>query len=180
MTCIVGYKENGKVYIGGDSSSSSSSGNIKIRKQPKVIKKGGIIFGFSGSFKIAQLVEYSFNIPKQKEKISDIEYLCTAFSGGLVQCLIDNKYGLNDENEMMCSAFLIGYNAKLYTVYADFQIAEHIYDYSSLGSGEEYALGALKAMEDMKYSPIQRIEKALESASCFCSTVEGPFNIISL
>lgn len=179
MTCIVGYKEDGKVYIGGDSA-SNAGGNLKIRKQSKVVNKGGILFGFSGSFRVAQLIEYSFNIPKQKEGLSDFEYLCTAFSNGLLRCLIDSKYGLNSENEMECNAFLIGYNSNIYTVYSDFQIAEHIYDYSAVGQGEEYALGALNILHGMELDPEEKVEKALESAAYFSSTVQGPFNIISI
>jgi len=63
MTCIVGLVENGKVYIGGDSAGVAGL-DITTRKDEKVFQKENMIFGFTSSFRMGQILRYSFKNPR--------------------------------------------------------------------------------------------------------------------
>jgi ATP-dependent protease HslVU (ClpYQ) peptidase subunit len=68
MTCIVGMVENGKVYIGGDSAGVSGF-DYHIREDQKVFQNGDMIFGFTSSFRMGQLLQYSLKIPDHDPRI---------------------------------------------------------------------------------------------------------------
>jgi len=57
MTCIVGLidKESKKIYMGGDSAGVANY-SLSVRKDPKVFKRYGFIFGFTSSFRMGQLL----------------------------------------------------------------------------------------------------------------------------
>lgn len=78
MTCIVGYLNGGKVFMGGDSAGTAGYSQT-IRADEKVFVKNKMIFGFTSSFRMGQLLRYSFEIPKHPKEKSDYEYLVTDF-----------------------------------------------------------------------------------------------------
>lgn len=177
MTCIIGFVDKGKVYIGGDS--VASNGYLKLlRTDKKVFHNGPMIFGFTTSFRMGQLLEHKLKIPKQTEKQSDYCYLCTTFIDAVVECLTESQFAEVDNNVAKGGTFLLGYRGRLYRIDADFQVGESVNGYDAIGSGENLALGALSALEDYIISPEGRIEKALKAAEKFSTTVSGPFNII--
>lgn len=172
MTCIVGFvdRDDKRVYIGGDSAGVSGS-NIRVRADEKVFIKDNMIFGFTSSFRMGQIIRYSFRIPKQEHE-DDFEYLCTDFINYLKECL--ESHDFKDGGR-----FLLGYNGNLYCIQEDFQVAKNDYGYDACGSGEEYALGCLNALNtvDTYLSAKSKINIALETASKFSTDVCSP-NVI--
>ena len=69
MTCIVGYldKKTKKVTIGGDSAGVAGL-DITIRKDEKVFKVDNFIIGCTSSFRMIQLLRFSFKPPEIKQK----------------------------------------------------------------------------------------------------------------
>jgi ATP-dependent protease HslVU (ClpYQ) peptidase subunit len=171
MTCIVGVIENGVIYVGGDSAGVAGSA-IRIREDSKIFTKNGMIFGFTSSFRMGQIIRYSFVIPHQKESKDDYEYLCTDFISSLSSSLKENGYKDG-------GTFLLGYKNNLYRVDSDFQVAKNNFNYDACGCGEDYALGALYAMGD-SFSPYDQVKKALSAASFFSAYVCPPYVIESL
>lgn len=139
MTCIVGYIENKKVYIGGDSASVADF-HIDLRQDKKVFRRGEMIFGFTSSFRMGQILNYDFVIPEHDERKSDFEYLCTDFVDALVDQFIDKRYAKINSNEVSGGFFLLGYKGSLYGIESDFQVSELIRPYDSCGCGSQYAL----------------------------------------
>lgn len=91
MTCIVGWSEKGRVWIGADSAGIKDISLIQ-RADSKVFIKDDFIFRFTSSFRMGQLIHYKFNIPKYNDFHCTVEtYLHTAF--------IDN---LNDKEKECC------------------------------------------------------------------------------
>ncbi len=179
MTCIVGLVENGKVYIGGDSAGVAGL-DIVTRTDEKVFKKGNMIFGFTSSFRMGQLLRYSFKIPDHDPRIDDCEYLCSIFIDELMKCFKEKGYAKINNNEVAGGFFLLGYNGNLYKIESDFQVGMAIDKFDACGCGESFALGALKANQKNKITPKERIIKALEVAEYFSAGVRSPFNIVSI
>ena len=180
MTCIIGLVDNDKVYIGGDSAGVSSY-NISLRNDEKVFTKGDMVFGFTSSFRMGQLLRYKLKIPKQPIGIKDFEYLCGDFMDSVIKCFEDNKFATLNNNVIEGGVFLLGYKSKLYEVQSDFQVSSVAGGFDSCGCGDNYAKGAMRILiNDKKLKAEEKIIKALEVAEYFSAGVSAPFNIVSV
>lgn len=178
MTCIVGLVEKGKVYIGGDSAGVAGY-NTCVRADSKVFNRQGIIFGFTSSFRMGQLLRYKLKVPKQPKTKDDVEYLTTDFIDSVIACFEENKFSANDEtNAITGGQFIIGYKGNLYEVGADFQLGVPSEGYCSIGCGELIALGSLYSTNKFKMKPKERILLALEAATTYSGGVLPPYTII--
>lgn len=176
MTCIVGWIEKNRVTVGGDSAGARGS-HITIRADEKVFTKGEMIFGFTSSFRMGQLIRYVLKIPEQSQKMEDYEYMCSVFTDALIKCLQDKGFATVDDNVVKGGEFLVGYKGALYHIESDFQVGKSAKNYDACGCGERYALGALAATKYLKLEPTERIKRALEVATEFSSGVRPPFVI---
>ncbi len=178
MTCIVGIEHNGDVFIGGDSASVNDNLDLQIRADEKVFTKGGMVFGFCGSFRVGQILRYSFNAPGQAIGEEDYAYLCGKWIDSLIECLKGKGCIYDKEREISHEAhFLIGLNGKLYAVYGNFQVARRIQPYNACGCASDLALGTIAAISDMviAFEPEELLLKGLEIAERFSAGVSGPF-----
>lgn len=175
MTCIVGYidKISGNIIFGGDSAGVQESSVRKLENE-KVFTKGDMIFGYVGSYRIGQLVQYSLIIPQNKEA-NPVEYLINKFIPELQKCIEKGKC-LDDSWELM-----LGYKQKLYHIFDNFQIGIIRENFNACGCGEKYAIGALRSLEDSKRLTAEdKVAKVLKIAEEFSSGVKSPFIILTL
>lgn len=174
MTCIVGYidKINNKTYIGGDSAGVSWL-DVSIRKDVKVFKVGEFVIGCTSSFRMIQLLRFSFTPPKKYEDDDIYKYMCTEFVNQLRRCFKDGGYARRD------GVFLVGWKNRLFSIQGDYQVGESEKDYDSVGCGETYALGALDALEGNDMNIQGKIKTALYIAAYRSGGVRPPFIIES-
>jgi len=178
MTCIVGLVDNKIVYLGGDSAGVAADFTRTLRRDHKVFKKANMVFGFTTSFRMGQLLQYNLVIPRHHSNVSDFAYLCSVFSDALIKCFTEKNYAEVKDNQIVGGTFLVGYRGKLYKIYSDFQVAHSVESYNSCGSGDLQALGALRALEPYKLSAVERIKRALATAAHFSAAVAPPFRIV--
>lgn len=172
MTCIVGVVNKTEVWLGGDSAGVSGL-DIKDHVDEKVFVKGKMIFGFTTSFRMGQILRYKFNIPKHDDDCEILEYMTTVFIDSWRECL---KIGGYNTTSGEGGEFLIGYKGRLFHIFSDYQVSERREGYDACGCGESYALGSLFSTNNV-FGTKNRIEKALKSASNFSAGVRGPFVI---
>lgn len=178
MTCIVGLVEGNSVLIGADSAGVSGS-NIIVRKDPKVFKKGKFLIGFTGSFRVGQLLMSSkFKPPTQKKNQSDFDYMVVDFVDFIRELFSDSGSLRKKDNKESGSFFLVGYKGMLYHVQSDFQISMTEDPYSACGSGQRIALGAMYALKDSKISSKKKILLALEASARYTTSVCAPFRVL--
>lgn len=178
MTCIVGIvdKKSKKVIIGGDSASSDDT-NIFIRKDVKVFNNNGFTIGCTSSFRMIQLLRFSFEPPEIKSK--DIyEYMCTDFINAVRNCFKDGgylqKYTDGDEKG---GTFLVGYKGRLFKVESDFQVGENLNGMDAVGCGANFALGSLYSLSKLDIPIKNKVLKSLEAAEFLALGVSRPFVI---
>jgi ATP-dependent protease HslVU (ClpYQ) peptidase subunit len=187
LTCIVGLVHEGVVYIGGDSLGSNGYSGT-LRRDKKVFHLKGVkdaVIGYTSSFRMGQLLMY-------KEGLIDFrdiyaygknavghEYLVTKFIPNVISLLEEGGYSKSINGEKSGGEFLFGYKDRLYKIESDFQVAESLDSFDACGSGEEFALGSLYSTIDSNLSPIERVHKALKSASHFSVGVSAPFYILN-
>jgi len=179
MTCIVGYVDNGNVYIGGDSAGVDGF-DVTIRTDKKIFGNNDFIFGFTSSFRMGQILKYNFLPPKREEDISDDEYIYKHFIIEIIKVLKENSYAEVENNQVKGGEFLFGYRGKLYYVGSDFQVGGSINNYDAIGCGAKYAKGCLFALQKINMGVEKRIKLALEAAETFSAGVHRPFEIIKL
>lgn len=180
MTCIVGLVDKKKVYIGGDSAGVSGL-DYHIREDEKVFKKNDMVFGFTSSFRMGQIIRYSFNIPDHDPRTRDFAYLCTTFIDELIKCFKAKGYAKVNNEVVTGGFFLMGYKENLYQIQSDFQVSQVKRPFDACGCGEDYALGAMEIMSNIKeLKPQEKVEKALAVSESFSAGVRGPFNVVSV
>lgn len=179
MTCIVGVvSESGQVVIAGDSSSVEAD-SVRVVRNPKVFQLGlEFVFGYAGSFRVGQIIQYSFIPPLQKVGQDVMEYLVNDFCEALRLTLEDKGaiIGRTGTDEMEAD-LLIGYRGRLFQVDGDFQFTEFKHNYAAIGSGSEVAVGALAASSRVR-SATKRARLALEASALHCSGVCAPFHLV--
>lgn len=179
MTCIIGLKHDDEIYIGGDQLASNTNGFCSTYKEPKVFKKGGFIFGYSGSYRVGQILKYDFDIPSHSSEYADMEYFVRIFVPALQLKLEERKAIYNSDNglEMADDAnIIIGYRNGIYRLHSDFQLENNENDIMAIGCGSTVALGCMHALYNLK--PISRITRSLEIVSILNIGVKGPFTIL--
>lgn len=180
MTCIVGYVDNDKIYMGADSAGSNGY-SYQIREDKKVFINKNMIFGFTSSFRMGQLLQYSLNIPDHDPRDSDFKYLCTTFMDSVIDCFKSKGFASIKDGEVSGGNFLLGYKGNLYEIQSDYQVGKVMEPFASVGCGEDYAKGALYALKNnTDLTPKQKILLALDAAQANSTGVKGPFNVLLL
>jgi ATP-dependent protease HslVU (ClpYQ) peptidase subunit len=174
VTCIVGIADGKRVWIGGDSAGVAGYA-VTVRADTKVFENGPMVFGFTSSFRMGQLLRHSLSIPKHYEGDVD-KWLCTDWINSVRQCLKDGGFATSKDGAERGGCFLFGYRGHLYQVDNDFQVADPVAQYAAVGCGEEYAQGNLYSSTG---DPEKRIRQALEAAANFSGGVTGPFHVMS-
>ena len=177
MTCIVGLIDNGKVWIGGDSS-AASGWMVRSSDCPKVFRVGEFLIGYTTSFRMGQILQYHLSIEPQNGHQDDFAYMVRNFAEAARSCLKDFGFAKIDNNEERGGVFLVAYRNNLYSIDSDFQVNKMTDGFDAAGCGREFALGALAALADLPAR--ERIERALEIAANFSGGVLGPFTIVDV
>lgn len=176
MTCIVGFSDGNKVYIGGDSAGVSGH-DVTIRSDEKVFSNGPFLIGFTTSFRMGQLLRYELEIPPQPEGMDDFKYMVTVFIKAVRECLGKGGF-LKKNNEVESGgSFLVGYKGKIYEVDDDYQVGTAADNIFAVGCGAKVALGAMYASSG---EPTERIRKSLEISEKLNGGVRSPFLIMTL
>lgn len=179
MTCIVVLDDKDKILLGADSAAIEGN-SVFSRSDSKIFKKNkNCYIGFAGSFRAGQLVQYAFNVPKQRPTMDDHEFLCTHFIKSLKSAFKKNDFVVDDDDNSV--SFIVVYNKKIYEIDSDFQVGIPIQPYFSIGSGAEYAMGSLYTSNSLVgVKADTKVKTALEAASTYCTGVQPPFKIITI
>jgi len=179
MTCIVATVENGKVYMGGDSL-VSSGGYSRIKREKKVYRVDEFLIGSAGSIRGSNLLRFSLNIPKNTGK-DNFKYMVTVVVPIIRDLFKDEGYSKVDNNvEGINAQLLIGYRGVVYNLYGDFQVDIYAEDFTAVGSGKTYAVGAMEALNKTTLSPKEKIISALEIVGKYNTFVGAPYYVEEL
>jgi len=200
MTCIVAYKTEDKIFIGGDRLGSAGN-RVSLRKRPKVFikdfqqvhepmdgtdismkKQMGI--GYCGSFRMGDILEYQFKVPEMPKNIKDeMEYMVTKFVPALIKCYVDNTWLRKKDDIITGGWFIVVFNKRMFIVESDFQIAEEVGNYIAVGCGDDLAKGAFYVLdkEEKTYrAPKEIVKIALEASVHHSNFVGGVIDVLEV
>jgi len=173
MTCIVAVKHDNVVWMGGDAAASNGY-KISTYSASKVFKKQDMLFGYTTSFRMGQVIQHQLSIPKHHSDIETIDYLCTDFITSVYNSF-KSHWQRKDTSEG--GTFILGYKNRIFTIQSDWAVLEFDVDYAAVGCGESYAQGSL--VTTVGQDPKTRIRQALDAADEHSTGVKGPYTIIS-
>lgn len=183
MTCIVALKDGDKCFIGGDSRGSSGHTG-SLYKRPKVFKSFDcreILFGYTTSFRMGQILEFSEGLFDELSLTNgiDFKYMVKSFIPNIQDRFNSEGFETSVNGEKTGGNFIICVNDKIYNIQNDYSILEPSLNFTSCGCGEDFANASLFSTVGSKMTPIERIHLALKAASYFSEGVRGPFTIIN-
>lgn len=180
MTCIVGIAEpSGRILMGADSA-GVAEWSVDIRADRKVFIRNEMIFGFTTSFRMGQLLQYKLSIPDHPTGMPDYEYLVSRLIDGVRECFRTGGYSEKDKEVEKGGDFLLGYRDNLYQICSDFQVGQREDRFDSIGSGANIALGSLFSTSKFISNNEERIRMAMDAATHLNIGVRPPFHILSL
>ena len=171
--------------MGADhAASDDKTGWILSRKEPKCFKVGQYGIAFTDSFRMGQILQYSWNPPKYtptKTNSGLDKFMRTKFVDSVKQAFKDGGYGSigSSSDEDTGGIFIVGLEGRIFTIDEDFHVGENMVNYMAEGSGGQIALGALFATKNQK-NPKLRIKAALEAATEFNMSVAAPYTYIQV
>lgn len=183
MTCIVGVKHDGNVYIGSDSRASNSFVHSNILGMSKIgIIEGSnqkIIYGISGKQRLTNVVKNKVTLPEKTSSMNDDNYIFEIVESIRKQAEKYNATITKDNKVDSESNWLLGYKGRLFIVQDDFSYFEWTEEYVTTGSGTYHADGYLysKQHED---NPKLRIETAIKAAAYYVNGVDDNVHIVCL
>ena len=159
--------------------------NYQIQTEPKVFKKGEMIFGSTGDMRAPQLLRYALSIPRHSGNVSDMSYLTTTFTDAVIECFKARGYAKINNSVVESGSYLhylLGYRSKLYKMESNFQTCVSVLNYEAVGCGGDYAKGAMYALLKGKgaVAPKVVLTKALEASAAHSCFVKPPWNFVSL
>jgi ATP-dependent protease HslVU (ClpYQ) peptidase subunit len=174
MTCIVGLKSSGKVYLAGERGASDEDSIMHLTK-PKIHRVGPYVIGFAGTLE-GQRLAYAFDPPRPHEDEDLDQFMHTTFLKYLKEFYEEWWVDTSKDAEL---SLLIGIKDRLYEHHAsDMSISEYSIGYSAIGSGSPFALGFLYASPDFK-NPEKMVESAIKAAIKFSPTCSGTVDILT-
>ena len=177
MTCVIGLSTKDRVYIGVDS--AAVAGWIcRATNVRKLFRRGPFLMGYTTSFRMGQLLEHQLKVPVQKSGQSDMEFMVTRFVENVRTMLKDKGFSKVESNKQSGGQFLVAYKGQLYCIHKDFQVGQMSEGLECVGSGADFALGAMKALDQLP--PVPRIKRALAIAAHFNMGVCPPFYVRSM
>lgn len=181
MTCLVGVVKDGHITMGCDGVVIDGNGNVTVSRDSKIIRKGDLLIGTAGSWRLSNLVHHVFVPPARKPRTPDMKYLAGPFVDALHRCLRDHAPRVEataERDGMLELNLMVGFRGALYAIESEFDVTRSTDDFDALGSGCQVARGALYATP--KLAPKTRVLKALAAADRYKESVGKPFKVFVL
>lgn len=177
MTCVAGFIEDGVVWMGADSAGVAGH-TMTVRADQKLFINGTMLFGFTSSFRMGQLLRWALTVPDHDPRLPVEKFMATTFVDAVRACL--KAYGVaRKENEVESGGtFLVGYHGRLFCIGDDYQVGEAVDPYDAVGCGHDIAKGALFATAHLKGAA--RLGVVLRAAERYSAGVRAPFHVQSL
>ena len=170
MTTIIGVEYANRCVVLGD---SRIVGDSKIYSHPdmvKVVTNGNYLVGVAGDVRALQVVLHTWKPPAflAKDKTNIFQFMVNKVAPSLKQLLTDA--GLLDSkspDKDFEINIIVGLNGSLFEIDSDFAVSRNSDGYYAIGTGGDFALGALYA----GVTP----EQAADIAATNDSKTAGPF-----
>ena len=174
MTTIIGLEYSDKAVIVADSRVTDDNG--KTYSHPamrKIAQRGALLIAGAGEVTPCDVAQNIW-VPPQftaKDKKDVYRFMIVKVMPSLRKCLVDNGYNFDESHDKKQDGqrfqFLIACGGELFDIDQDLAVMKSEAGFYAIGSGGDYALGALYAGADAL--------TAMEVASRISAYTQAPF-----
>lgn len=176
MTCIVAVVNDKGSYIAGDRGASDNNIILPLA-HPKVWRTGPYLFGYYGSMD-GEKVMYNFQPPTLKTKDTD-KFMLNEFTQAL-KSFYDEHFVFATQDKELDFGMIVVANKFMYEHDAGtMSMTRFATNHLSVGSGSEYAYGALHATETWADGK-KRAKTAVEAAIRYSTSCMGPIDVVEV
>lgn len=175
MTCIAALVDSkGAAHIASDTL-GSNSWTKDCYRAPKIFARDGFLFGYAGSYRMGQVLQYKLHIPPAKVGQDLDTYMHTDFIDSVEQSFKDASV------DSPRGTFLVVVEQRIFQVQSDLSLLESVDPFDSVGSGEDYARAAMRTMFDLGQTNGKKIlTQAIRTAAHYVQSVGGDINYIKV
>lgn len=180
MTCVVAMVRDGHVFMGADSAGVGGY-SIRYRKDAKVFTNGGMLIGFTTSFRFGQILQYEFTPPKHHADVAIERYMVAEVIPAMRSALKTHGYTTVESNTESGGTCMVGYQGRLFVIDSDFQVGESNDPFDAIGCGHDLAMGSMHSTLQIQPQkpPTEHLRLALEAAARYSAGVAAPFVYLS-
>lgn len=167
MTCIVAKIHKGKVHMAGDRLGSNGFIKEEYPLIKKVFKNEDFLMGYTSSFRMGQLLKYSWTPPKKSLDDTDDKYIFMTVPESILSLFESGKFGHKDKTDYTAGNFLFGWKGRLFEMQDDMSVMEHEH-MAAVGSGSYHALASLRTLAIIGWhddNPEAALRTAIQVAS---------------
>ena len=169
MTTIVAVSDikNKKIVMAADM--QSTSGNTKaLSADSKIFKCGQYLIGYSGPTRLHDILEMQMpwsDIPIKPDNLKLREHLIKDFVQVLRRIVTDQGFIRKDNgSEEFSGGIIIGHGDEFCEIGSTFAIWSPKDNYTSIGSGFQFALGSLNTSSHLRLTATKRAKLAVSAA----------------
>ena len=166
MTTIAAIQGPTWAVIGYDAQVSESDGRVYIlpNNASKCFEIGDYVIGIAGDFRVVNILAHSFTPPSPPPAIGEKldKFMSTRFVASLRQAFDRNGYG--KENKDDGALLIVVANGVIYEIGPNFDVIRDTRGIYAVGSGGNYALGALFALDGDGRRTLKRAQEMVSAA----------------
>jgi ATP-dependent protease HslVU (ClpYQ) peptidase subunit len=150
MTTIIGVQTADGCVIASDSRVAEGGKVYTHPQMVKAVERGSYIIGGAGDYRALQVVLHGWSPPRvtAKAKQNLYEFVINKVAPSLKTTLTDAGIEFNkpsDNDDKFELQLIVGINGNIFEIDSDFAVAMNDTGLYAIGSGGDYALGALHA-----------------------------------
>lgn len=151
MTTIIGVQHEDKCVIVSDSRIAAGGKVYTHPEMVKVVERGSYIIGGAGNYRALQVVLHGWQPPlvTAKAKINLYEFVINkvipTLKTTLTEAGVDFNKTSDDDDDKFELNLLIGINGTIFEIDSDFAVGMNSTGFYGIGSGGDFAVGALHA-----------------------------------
>ena len=184
MTCIIAVKDKDGITVGADTQTTRGSSK-EYTTEPKIFFKGDVLVGVCGSKRATQLLKYVWELPvsiNTDGSTNEVEYddynMHNILLSSIKECFLSNNHSSTTNNvEEISENILLCVDGKMYVIESNYCLSEVQHGFVCMGSGEEYAYGAMDALYSLGGSEAFGSELSTENIIRKALTAAGNRNI---
>ena len=153
MTTIIAVQYDDKAVIGADSQTTGATGRKASHAQMvKVTQRGDFIVAGSGECAPCDIAQHIWvpPVPAAKDWNNLYHFMIAKVVPSLKACFKENEYKWDVEDDETKFAFLMIIGGEVFEIADDFSVCLDGKGYYGVGSGSDFAIGALSAGATLK------------------------------
>jgi len=179
MTVVLADTQDETLIFAADSAASNGD-EIYTIAMPKVFARGSYLFGYTGSYRIGQILRHYVELPEPPEREAERFLVREAVPILRAAVLEQGAAGPGRDFLGEKTALLVGFRGRTWCIGTDLTVTPEA-AYGAIGSGRLRAYGAFHALYAAGVGPARRrLELVLEATAEHTANVRRPWQLVSL